>query len=84
VLPLFDRGPERHIRKRPFAAAIGVVYFGAFLLAWLVGSQLRSIPSGEALESEALEERVLPFGPEFPPREEGGASDAEPGTEGRP
>ncbi len=86
ALPLFDRGPERHIRKRPFAAALGIIYFGAFLLAWLVGSQLSSSPASAGPGPRALEERVLPFGPEFPPAadeegEQGGAADAEEGDE---
>ncbi|HEX9164462.1 MAG TPA: cytochrome b N-terminal domain-containing protein [Gemmatimonadales bacterium] len=44
LLPLFDRGPERDLRKRPIAAAIGLTFFVAFLALWALGRNLRTIP----------------------------------------
>lgn len=44
LLPLFDRGPERSLRRRPVAAAIGLTFFVGFLALWAVGRALRTIP----------------------------------------
>lgn len=87
VLPLFDRRPERRARKRPVAMLIGLVFFVGFLLAWIVGRQTRSLPSGigarpatSALPETSEEGAPLPrLGPEpvrpdeaESPRDEGG------------
>lgn len=37
VLPLFDRGPERAVRRRPLVATVGAVFFLGFAAAWLAG-----------------------------------------------
>lgn len=42
-LPLFDRSPERDLRRRPVVAGLGVAFFFGFLLLWIVGSQLHSV-----------------------------------------
>ena len=50
LLPLFDRSPERRLRKRPVVGSIGVVFFLGFVIAWMAGHHLRSKPvaaSGE-------------------------------------
>jgi quinol-cytochrome oxidoreductase complex cytochrome b subunit len=44
LLPLFDRGPERSLRRRPVAAVIGLTFFIGFLALWAVGRTLRTIP----------------------------------------
>ncbi len=44
VLPLFDRRPERRLRERPIATAAGLLFFVGFVVAWLVGRQIGSIP----------------------------------------
>jgi len=44
LLPLFDRGPERSLRRRPAVAALGVLFFAGFAVAWAAGRQLRSVP----------------------------------------
>jgi quinol-cytochrome oxidoreductase complex cytochrome b subunit len=44
LMPLFDRGPERQLRRRPVVAALGVLFFAGFLAAWLAGRQLGSAP----------------------------------------
>jgi quinol-cytochrome oxidoreductase complex cytochrome b subunit len=49
VMPLFDRGPERQLRRRPVVAALGAVFFVGFLAAWLAGRQLRSTPPPAAV-----------------------------------
>lgn len=53
LLPLFDRRPERRLRRRPVAASLGIVFFVGFLLAWIVGRQIRSLPPG--IRAEAAE-----------------------------
>ncbi len=45
LLPLFDRGPETALRRRPVAAVVGLVFFLGFLLAWLVGQQFPYQPT---------------------------------------
>jgi quinol-cytochrome oxidoreductase complex cytochrome b subunit len=50
LLPLFDRSPERRLRRRPLIAAFGVLFFLTFAVAWVAGWRLRSVPvaaSGE-------------------------------------
>jgi quinol-cytochrome oxidoreductase complex cytochrome b subunit len=57
LLPLFDRKPERRWRRRPVAMALGLLFFGGFLIAWLAGRQLTSVEldveirPGDAVES---------------------------------
>ncbi|HSD33426.1 MAG TPA: cytochrome b N-terminal domain-containing protein [Gemmatimonadales bacterium] len=48
-VPLFDRGPERDLRRRPAVAILGLVFFVGFVAAWMAGRQLRSGPPPEAL-----------------------------------
>ncbi len=70
VLPLFDRRPERRLRDRPMATALGVVFFVGFVAAWLAGRQIRSLPPTDrsspaaSIETEAVSDTVLnPLGP---------------------
>ncbi len=67
LIPLFDRQPEKRLRHRPVAAAIGLLFFVGYAVAWLVGTQIRSVPPtarpqpelvGE--QSEATSEVLLP------------------------
>ena len=44
LVPLFDRGPERQIRRRPAVAALGLLFFLGFLAAWIAGRGLRNVP----------------------------------------
>ena len=44
LMPLFDRGPERQLRRRPVVAGLGAVFFVGLLAAWLAGRQLGSAP----------------------------------------
>jgi quinol-cytochrome oxidoreductase complex cytochrome b subunit len=50
LLPLFDRGPARDLRRRPAVAALGATFFLGFILLWIVGSRLRSRPPGLTFE----------------------------------
>ena len=59
-LPLFDRRPEYSLRRRPVVAALGLTFFVGFLVAWMAGRQLRSVPPSDALLRDVSEERVLP------------------------
>ncbi len=63
LLPLFDRGPERSLRRRPLIATLGVVFFAAFLVAWGAGWRLRSVPVATTGELAPFEEPTTP-----PPR----------------
>lgn len=60
LLPLFDRRPERRIRKRPIVAALGLIFFGGFVVLWAVGRGIGSLPPSEGLGREARQERVVP------------------------
>lgn len=44
LLPLFDRHPERRLRRRPVVATLGMVFFVGFVVAWVAGRQLRGMP----------------------------------------
>ncbi len=43
-VPLFDRDPERSLRRRPVVATLGLLFFTGFLVAWMAGYRLRSVP----------------------------------------
>jgi len=58
-LPLFDRGPERDLRRRPAVATLGLVFFVGFVAAWIAGRQLRNAPGPETLRA-ATEEPIPP------------------------
>lgn len=82
LLPLFDRRPERRLRKRPLALALGLVFFAGFLVAWLAGSRLSSVPVGTQLRSGDAVENVAPAPAASPvevPLEEPAGDDAEGG-----
>lgn len=68
-LPLIDRRPERRLRHRPVVAALGMIYLVGFAAAWLVGRQLRTVPTAVTPAREVLEERVAPAAPDRPLRE---------------
>ena len=63
MLPLFDRKPELRLSKRPVATALGVVYFGGFIILWLAGRQLTSVQPGVDLRSGDPQEQVEPLRP---------------------
>ena len=58
LLPLFDRKPERRLRHRPVAVALGLLYFGGFVIAWLAGRQLTSVEPTVELRGGSVQERV--------------------------
>jgi quinol-cytochrome oxidoreductase complex cytochrome b subunit len=49
LIPLFDRRPERRLRHRPVAAALGITFFVVYLVAWVAGSQLGNVPPSARL-----------------------------------
>lgn len=57
-LPLFDRKPETRLRKRPLVAAIGLLFFGGFLVFWLAGRQLTSVEPRTSLRPGEAPELV--------------------------
>ena len=63
LLPLVDRGPERRLRKRPIVAVLGFTFFIGYLVLWVVGRQLGSLPPSAPVEPAAMEE---PAGPPVP------------------
>ena len=89
LVPLFDRRPERRLRYRPVAAALGVIFFIGFGVAWLTGRQVRSVrpsarPAAESVRDASVSpEAGLPLrelGP-TPPSPTPGEADS--GTSGR-
>jgi quinol-cytochrome oxidoreductase complex cytochrome b subunit len=60
LLPLVDRKPEQRLRRRPLAVAIGLLFFGGYLILWLVGHQVTSVQSGAELRSGEAAEQVVP------------------------
>jgi ubiquinol-cytochrome c reductase cytochrome b subunit len=60
LLPLFDRRPERRLRRRPVALALGVLFFVGYLVAWMAGRQLRSLPPSTDLRAGEVAERFVP------------------------
>jgi quinol-cytochrome oxidoreductase complex cytochrome b subunit len=46
ALPLFDRSPELRLRRRPIALALGILFFGGFLVLWMAGRGLTSVEPG--------------------------------------
>jgi quinol-cytochrome oxidoreductase complex cytochrome b subunit len=56
LLPLFDRGPERDLKHRPLAAAIGLSFFIGFFVLWMAGRTLRTVPPGQQTEASAAAE----------------------------
>ncbi len=63
LLPLFDRRPERRLRRRPVVAALGLTFFLGFLGLWVAGRALRSTAPSADIEPAALEQGVAPVGP---------------------
>jgi quinol-cytochrome oxidoreductase complex cytochrome b subunit len=84
LLPLVDRGSAVRFRKRPVAAAIGLVFFLGFLVFWALGSRVDSVTPSAGVESRILEERAVPAAPASQPAggAEAEAAAAEAGEEG--
>ncbi|UCC72775.1 MAG: cytochrome b N-terminal domain-containing protein [Gemmatimonadota bacterium] len=80
VLPLFDRNPERRLRRRPVVLALGLLFFAGYLVAWLAGRQLESMPLDTELRSGEAAERFVPQELE-PQTPEGGSSAEDTGEE---
>ena len=59
-VPLFDRGPERDLKRRPAVATLGFVFFVGFVAAWIAGRQLRSAPPPETLRAATAESMPPP------------------------
>jgi ubiquinol-cytochrome c reductase cytochrome b subunit len=78
ALPLFDRSPEIRLRRRPVALALGIMFFGGFLVLWMAGRQLTSVEMGVNLRPGS----VLEGAPPQLPEEE--TPQAEPAGEGQP
>jgi quinol-cytochrome oxidoreductase complex cytochrome b subunit len=55
-VPLFDRRPERSLRRRPVVATLGLLFFVGFLAAWMAGRRLRSLPASAPSEQRASPE----------------------------
>jgi len=73
VIPLVDRRPLEAGRRRS-VTLIGVIFFAVFFVAWLAGSQLRSVSPSASMAPDALEERILPAGPGIEADEGGDAA----------
>jgi quinol-cytochrome oxidoreductase complex cytochrome b subunit len=62
ALPLFDRSPERRLRKRPAVAALGYAFFLGLVIAWIAGRPLQSHGPAVGPASETVEDRAGPAG----------------------
>jgi quinol-cytochrome oxidoreductase complex cytochrome b subunit len=82
LLPLLDRRPPRPLRKRPLVAALGLIFLGGFVVLWLVGRQLRSVPSGIELRPGDASEQVAPPAPGLP-GSDGGEAPGDAGAESK-
>ncbi len=49
VLPVFDRAPDRQLRRHPLVAGFGFAFFFGFALAWAAGWHLRSVSTASEL-----------------------------------
>lgn len=81
LVPLFDRHPERRLTRRPVVAALGIVFFLSFVIAWIAGRELRSVPLAASGESQTLEQSTVPATgirrPAVPPVDTGAAARAD-------
>ena len=66
LIPLFDRKPERHMRKRPVVVGIGLVFFVGFIALWLLGRQIGSLPPSADLGEARAGRQVTPAEPGLP------------------
>jgi quinol-cytochrome oxidoreductase complex cytochrome b subunit len=80
-IPLFDRSPERSLRRRPVVAALGLTFFVGFVALWLVGHQVRSV----APSAKPAAEQGAPVEPgiTLPPAGTTPVRPAEPATQPR-
>jgi quinol-cytochrome oxidoreductase complex cytochrome b subunit len=60
LLPLFDRSPERSLRRRPLVASLGFIFFLGFIVAWVAGRELRTMPLAVTGESQQLMQPAVP------------------------
>lgn len=60
VVPIFDRDPERRLRRRPVVATLGLVFFLGFGVAWWSGRQLRTVPLSSTGEVHTLQQPAAP------------------------
>jgi len=44
LVPLFDRGQERQLRRRPRVAALGIAFYALFVVFWIAGRLLHGAP----------------------------------------
>jgi len=81
IVPVVDRGPERRFWRRPFVAALGLTFFGGYVVLFAVGRIMGSVPPSSDLRQPGVE---APFEPERPtaPLPEAGLTPPapEPGT----
>ena len=60
LIPLFDRKPERHMRKRPVVVGVGLLFFVGFIALWLLGRQIGSLPPSADLGEARAGEQMVP------------------------
>lgn len=76
LVPLFDRKTETDLKRRPFVAILGLLLFGGFILAWVVGHQVGAQVDEATIPQELLEERAVPPMPAPTFRDEAEGSEA--------
>jgi len=63
ILPLIDSGPERQLRRRPVAAALGLTFFVGYIALFIAGQAFGSVTPSSSLGERGVEEGVLPAEP---------------------
>lgn len=63
LVPLFDRQPERGLRRRRATTVLGILFFVGFVVAWLVGRSLEGpAPSSQTPEPARATGATIPTG----------------------
>jgi quinol-cytochrome oxidoreductase complex cytochrome b subunit len=60
LIPLIDRGPDRRLRQRPLAAALGIAFFAGYALLLISGRVLGSFEPSAEIGSRQEEMGAVP------------------------
>lgn len=67
LIPLIDRGPERHLHRRPVVAVVGLAFFIGYVVLFAIGRAVGSVPPSAELGRPESGEVV----PSVPPPDAG-------------
>ncbi len=60
ILPLIDSGPERRLRRRPVAAALGLTFFVGYIALFIAGQAFGSVTPSSSLGERGVGEGAVP------------------------